>query len=177
MINHSLVPQLVQTAWPSAAPRLAKRRNMDVVSPARFPDGMQGLVQVGNEVHEEFQRLNALRSRRPTVSENGFVDVNSIDHAVVMVGQGGWMRHIRVKTISRLRKSFCTPRNVYEMPARSLRTFVADLIRPVRNGREVVVAEQIFNLALGCFAQMMFGDFRHNAVPRRSPGKRRYADA
>ena len=151
VINHSLVPQPMQIAGPSAAPGLAECGDMNVVSTSALSDGMQRLVQVRNKVHQELQCLNSFRPWRPAVAENGLVNFNSIHHAVVMIGQGGWVRCIRVKAIACLQESVGIPWYVHKVPAGSFLALRAYLIRPVGNGREILVSQQVFDLApCGC---------------------------
>jgi len=135
---------------------------------------MQRLMNVGNEVHEELERLVALGRAGVMIGENLLKDFDSIYYAIVVILAGRGKAGIRPIAVALFRETVGVPRDVDEVPAGGFRALIADFVGPGGDCRQVVVAQQFSNLPQRAVCEALAREVRDHAVTLRPPSKRKY---
>jgi len=99
VFNEPGVPRKMEIVQTVSALRRTKFCNVDIIAAASFRNRMQGLMDVGDKMDQEFEGLNAIGLRFIFVGQDSLEDFDSIHHAVVMVGFRFWMIFIGVVAI------------------------------------------------------------------------------
>jgi len=136
----------MQIARVFAALRRTELGHVNVISTARFAHRVHGLVNIADEMYQEFQRVNTVLPLRVPVSQYLLEHGDAVDYAVVVVLLRVRMLFIRAITIARLRKTSGIIWNIDKVPAVSLWAFALDLIRPNGNRGQIIVAQQFLHL-------------------------------
>jgi hypothetical protein len=115
------------------------------------------LMNVPDEVHDEFQRLCPLFSGRFLVREDFYKVGNYFNHATP------WRRTVTAGVIR------APERNVHVMPRRSVPALSTDVIRPVGDGIQVIAADERLDHDLRGLIQVILGDGGNDPVTVTTP--------
>jgi hypothetical protein len=154
----------VQVAVVRAAAVAAQKPDVNVITTFSFFGGVHRLMNVPDEVHDEFQCLCPLFPRRLLVREHFYKVADFFDHATP------WRRTIPDGFI-------CAPeRNIYVMPRRSVPALSTDVISPRCNGVQVIVTNERLDHHSCGFVQMILGNRADDLVSFTAPteAKARY---
>src|ERR1700690_469239 len=108
---------------------------------------MQGLVDVGDKMHQELEGLNAIGSRLILVGEDPLKYLNPVNYTVVVVVSCFRMLFVGPIAIALLRETAGIHGNIHKMPTEGFGALGADFVRPGGDGGEVIIAQQFTNVA------------------------------
>src|SRR5260370_25315712 len=88
MLNKVNIPDKMKIAGPVATLKRAKFGYVNIISSARFADGVKGLVNVSHKVDQKLQCFYAVGLRRVFVGQDLPEPVNSSNHPLMMIVLG-----------------------------------------------------------------------------------------
>jgi hypothetical protein len=144
---------------------------MNIISAPRFFNGVHGLVQVTDKMHQEFQSFNPILSGCVSIREHLLEHCDSIDYAVVVILLARGMLVIRTKTIALLGKSASIHRNIDKVPAETLGTIAPDIVGPNCNCSQIVIAQQFLHMQPRSRSQSPFRNIANDAMALRAPSE------
>ena len=59
--------------------------HVNIISAPSLSDGVHGLVNISDKVHQEFQRLNSVLPGRAVVGQHPLENIDAVNHAIVVV--------------------------------------------------------------------------------------------
>ena len=105
VLDQTYVPRKMKIAGVLSTLGLAELHNMNFISSAGFSDCVQGLMDVPDKVHHEFQCLHAVLARGVLVGDNVCEQRYSVHHAIMVIFFCRGVSFIRAVTVSRFRET------------------------------------------------------------------------
>jgi hypothetical protein len=124
----------------------AKKSDANSISAFGFPYRVQGLVDVSHEMRDVLQCFGTLLPRCILVGQHPQKFIDLQDNAAIRQGA------IQPSVV------LAAQRDIHVMPRLGLRSLPANVIRPRRDGVQVIVPEEGLNHHLGGFIEVVFGD-------------------
>jgi len=75
----------MQVARRSSALARTEFGHVNIISAPRLSDGVHGLVNISDKMHQEFQCFNSVLPGRAVVGQHQFEKIDTVNHAVVVV--------------------------------------------------------------------------------------------
>ncbi len=172
VLDQAAVPSRVQVAGIAPASVGAELDDVDAVAALCLPDGMEWLVNVPDEVNDELERLDAVVAGRTLVAQYPLEVLDPVHHAVLVVVLRSLVRVLRAIAVPRIGEALCVLGNIDEVPAKGLVALGANLVRPIGDRGERVVADQRLDIALGDLGQALLRDVGDDAMPLLPPAVR-----
>ena len=145
--------------------------HVNIISAARFADRVHGLVNISDEMHQEFQRFHPLLPRRISIREHLLEHGDTVDYAVVVILLCIGVLLIRTMAIAGLEKSTRIHWNVDKVPAVGFRAIVPDIVCPNSNCGQIIIAQQFVDFQSRGRSQSRFGNLADNAMALWSPSE------
>src|SRR5271169_3111320 len=169
VLDQSAVPSRMQVARIAPALTGAKLDDMDAVAALRLPDGMEWLVNVSDEVDDELQRLDAVVAGRTLVAQHALEILDPVHYAILVVVLCPLVPVLRAVAVPRIGEALRVLGNIDKMPVVGLVALGTNLVRPVGDRRQSVVADERLDVALGDLGQALLRDVGDDPMPLLPP--------
>src|SRR6266496_4965880 len=143
MFDQPNVPSSVKIAWARPALRRAKLDYMHVVAAFGLGDGVERLVQIGDEVDEKFQCFYSITAGCVMIRQHTLEYLDAINNAVAVIAYCRRKFPVRVIAVAPLVKSARIPRNVDEVPTVGFPPLAPNFIGPCGNRSQIVIPQKL----------------------------------